>query len=179
MWQTSVGAKATVTSGANTFEVAAVSNVPDVDRFAPSNLDRTQVRWQAYHKGVTYGLSGAFDTSGLGRDERLVSADVRWAVPEWIARGVVLGYSNDSQEFTGFFIDLYYRATEWEDLTLVFRHEQLDRAVLEDREVTTLGTKLRTPFDTSLYVNYNFGPNINELAFGGAWSIGLIKTFRF
>lgn len=178
LWRTSVGARATYADGANTYEVAAVSDKTDLDRVAPSNFDRTQLKLQTYRDGVTYGLATVFDTEGLGRGEKMIAADVRWAVPQWIARGMVLGYSNDAQEIEGFFIDVYHRPKGWSDLTLLARHEKME-TLTATTETTTLGTKLRGPWDTSVYVNYRFGPSMNTVAFGGPWSVGVFKTLRF
>ncbi len=179
LFHTSVGAELTVQDGPNTYQLAAVSTQPDVDRLAPTNLDRGMARWQFNHDGLTVGASAAFDTKGLGREERMLSADVRWTAPQWIARGVVAGHSDDLLNKSGFFIDVYHRPKGWSDLTFVGRYEQFDTSATERLETTTLGAKVRAPFETSLYVNYRFGPSINTNPYSGPWSIGLIKTLRF
>ena len=112
----------------------------------------------------------------------MLSLDVRWAVPHWGGRAEVLGYSEDGDTTKGFFVDVYHRPKGWTDVTLLGRYQGID--VDSGRyggrhELLTLGAKVRAPFETTVAVNYTFGPGMNDVFLGGGWAIGVSRTFRF
>ena len=106
----------------------------------------------------------------------VIFPSVRRALPSDAA--ALADLVNRAYAIEGFFVDVYHRPKGWSDVTLVARHEKME-TLTSTTETTTLGTKLRGPWDTSVYFNYRFGPNMNTVAFGGPWSVGVFKTLRF
>ena len=182
LWHTSTGAEASVPVGPGTFTAALVSSSQQKNQLLPDDFDRAVFRYQGYVQGLTYGVSALTDSKGLGKDERLLDLDLRYTTPHFIARGEMLGYSTTGSTNEGFYVDLYHRPAGWQDVLFVGRFEAYHFSKgtrLGRKERTTLGAKVRAPFDSTLMVNYIFGPSINGFFLGGAWAIGLTKTLRF
>ena len=182
MWHTSVGVDATLYCGRQTLQFSAVSSDQLKNRLVASKLDRGTVRIQHYENGVVYGLSALFNLDGIAQDERMLLVDVRWSVPQWGARAELVGFSKDGEKSNGYFVELYHRPKGWTDVTLVGRHEKFESTKsgpTRTMEANNLGVKLRGLFDTQLFVNYTFGPSMNNLYLGGGWAIQVNKTIRF
>lgn len=180
--RTSVGVQADVTLGdSHTLHLAGVDKDIQQDHLAPKRLDRAVARIEGYRSGITYGASAYVDTKTLGKDQRILALDARWTGPQWMVRGEILRADNDSQKVDGYFVDLTYRPKGWTDVTLVARNQAIRAEGVGGYRLqnTILGAKVRLPLETTLAVNYAFGPDMNRQGVGAGWCFGLYRTFRY
>jgi hypothetical protein len=176
--RTSAGIQWEYRNNNDTLTISGIGKTAQSNNVFSNQIKRYTAHWQRFDNRSIYGLSILTDLDRREREEQMIVLDYRYTIPQWIFRGEYVNYSSQTDSSEGGFFDIYHRPKGWTDVTLVGRYESFASQKGRNSYITP-GVKIRTPYETTLSINYMSSPNINSTILGGGWALSINKTINF